>query len=131
MASERSGAWSRARDLARRTPPQRNRYVDFLRAASITIVVLGHWLMAAPSTERGELTLSDMLHIAPWSQWLTWLLQVMPLFFVVGGYANAASWVSALRTGRSTRRCRRRSSRRRCAACWGRSCGSRRARSTA
>jgi hypothetical protein len=36
-----------------------------------------------------------MLHMAPWTQWLTWVFQVMPLFFVVGGYANAVSWESA------------------------------------
>ena len=85
-------AWARARDLALRTPPSRNRYVDFLRAASIAVVVLGHWLMAAPTIDREAFTLSDMLYIAPWTQWLTWIFQVMPLFFIMGGYANAASW---------------------------------------
>jgi fucose 4-O-acetylase-like acetyltransferase len=88
------GAWARARDLALRTPPSRNRYVDFLRAASIVVVVLGHWLMAAPTIDREVFTLSDMLYIAPWTQWLTWIFQVMPLFFMMGGYANAASWSS-------------------------------------
>ncbi|HZD03264.1 MAG TPA: acyltransferase family protein, partial [Longimicrobiales bacterium] len=73
---------------------------DFLRAASIAVVVIGHWLMAAPTVERGEqFTLSDMLHVAPWTQWLTWIFQVMPLFFIVGGYANAASWEAARRRG--------------------------------
>jgi hypothetical protein len=97
----RGGAWSRAKQLAERTPETRNRYVDFLRAASIVVVVLGHWLMAAPATGTGGLTLSDMLHVAPWTQWLTWAFQVMPLFFIVGGYANAVSWESARRQGRS------------------------------
>jgi fucose 4-O-acetylase-like acetyltransferase len=86
--------WQRASDRAVLAPPTRNRYIDFLRAASIIVVVLGHWLMAAPTVERGAFSLSDMLHVAPWSQWLTWLFQVMPLFFIVGGYANAASWGS-------------------------------------
>ncbi len=93
-------AWRRAREVASRTPARRNRYVDFLRAASITVVVLGHWLMAAPAVDRGELTLDHMLHVATWSQWLTWVFQVMPLFFIVGGYANQASWEAALRDGR-------------------------------
>ena len=44
-----------AKALAERTPDTRNRYVDFLRAVSITVVVLGHWLMAAPAMDRGEL----------------------------------------------------------------------------
>jgi fucose 4-O-acetylase-like acetyltransferase len=101
-ASDRSlrAAWARARRLAAETPDSRNRYVDFLRAASIVVVVIGHWLMAAPSVERGEFTLSDMLQIAPWTRWLTWIFQVMPLFFIVGGYANAASWEGARAAGR-------------------------------
>jgi hypothetical protein len=61
--------------------------------------VIGHWLMAAPYVERSELSLGDMLHTAPWTQWLTWAFQVMPLFFIVGGYANATSWESARRAG--------------------------------
>jgi hypothetical protein len=83
-----------------RTPEARNRYVDFLRAASITVVVIGHWLMAAPYVEGGELRLGDMLHLAHWSQWMTWVFQVMPVFFVVGGYANATSWESARRANK-------------------------------
>jgi fucose 4-O-acetylase-like acetyltransferase len=31
-------------ELASRTPDTRDRYVDFLRAASILAVVLGHWI---------------------------------------------------------------------------------------
>jgi peptidoglycan/LPS O-acetylase OafA/YrhL len=92
-------AWARARELAERTPGARNRYVDFLRAASILVVVIGHWLMAAPAMGAGAFSLGDMLHVAPWTQWLTWAFQVMPLFFVVGGYANAASWDATRRSG--------------------------------
>lgn len=96
----RPGSWSRARELAERTPETRNRYVDFLRAISILVVVIGHWLMAAPFMKGDELSLSNgMLRVAPWSQWLTWVLQVMPLFFIVGGYSNAVSWESAQRSG--------------------------------
>ncbi len=92
--------WSRAKDVAARTPETRNRYVDFLRAASITVVVLGHWTVAAAYISDGELILTDMLHIAPWTQWLTWALQVMPIFFIVGGYSNGISWEAALRDSR-------------------------------
>ena len=94
----RRSAWGRARSLAERTPEGRNRYVDLLRAVSIGFVVLGHWLIAAPQVVEGRLRLDHMLALAPWTHWLTWLFQVMPVFFVVGGYANAASWEAALRT---------------------------------
>jgi hypothetical protein len=95
---ERVGALAGARELAARTPASRNRYVDFLRAASIGVVVLGHWLLAAPSLGGDGFTLGDML-VERWAQWLTWAFQVMPLFFIVGGYANAASWEAAQRAG--------------------------------
>jgi hypothetical protein len=91
--------WTRALEVAQETPAARNRYVDFLRAVSILIVVFGHWLMAAPQMVNGELQVEHLLVVAPWTQVATWVLQVMPVFFVVGGYANAASWESASQTG--------------------------------
>lgn len=101
-ADSKRGAWASARRLAERTPPERNRYADFLRAVSILAVVVGHWLIAAPYiAPDGEVSLGHMLGISPWTQWLTWGFQVMPVFFMVGGYSNAASWASALRANRS------------------------------
>jgi hypothetical protein len=91
--------WSRALGVAARTPPSRNRYVDFLRAVSIGAVIFGHWLIAAPWIRDGELQLDHMLAVRPWTQWLTLLFQVMPVFFLVGGYSNAASWEAAQRRG--------------------------------
>jgi len=91
--------WRRTQALAKRTPVRRNRSVDFLRAASICVVVIGHWLMAAAYLADGRLRIGDMLEFAPWTQWLTWAFQVMPLFFMVGGYANGVSWQSATRKG--------------------------------
>src|SRR5262245_16325063 len=95
-------AWSRAARLADRTPPSRNRYVDFLRGASMLVVTVGHWLAAAPYLDAsGTLTTSHVLQVIPWTSWLTWILQVMPIFFMVGGYANGVSWRAARRDGRS------------------------------
>jgi fucose 4-O-acetylase-like acetyltransferase len=92
------GAWAHAAYLAEMTPESRNRYVDFLRAASILAVVTGHWMMAAPHfSEGGDPRLSHMLDVSQWTQWLTWLLQVMPVFFFVGGFSNGTSWNAALR----------------------------------
>jgi hypothetical protein len=95
-------AWSRAAELADRTPPSRNRYVDFLRAMSMLVVTIGHWLAAAPYFDAtGTLTTSHILTVAPWTAWLTWMLQVMPIFFMVGGYANGISWRAARRDRRT------------------------------
>ena len=94
-----ASGWSRAAELADRTSASRNRYVDFLRAMSMLIVTVGHWLAAAPYFD-GTLMTSHLLTVLPWTAWLTWFLQVMPVFFLVGGYANGISWRAACRDGR-------------------------------
>lgn len=95
----RRGLWSRAAELAEQTPDSRNRAVDFLRALSILAVISGHWLLAAPYVDGGALSLVNLLEDEPWTRWLTWGFQVMPVFFLVGGYSNCVSWESALRKG--------------------------------
>ena len=98
--SERTSLWQRAAALADATPASRNRSVDFLRAASIALVVIGHWIVSAPYLGAdGALVGGHMLAIAPWTHWLTLAVQVMPIFFLVGGYANAVAWESAKRSG--------------------------------
>lgn len=87
--------YGNALEMARQTPATRNRYVDLLRAVSILVVVFGHWLMAAPQVVDDGFSFNQLLSTNTWSHYLTWVLQVMPLFFLVGGYANAASWRSA------------------------------------
>jgi Acyltransferase family len=94
--------WSRAAGLADRTPPSRNRYVDFLRAMSMLVVTVGHWLAAAPYFDAtNTLTTSHILTVVPWTAWLTWIVQVMPIFFMVGGFANGISWRAARRDDKS------------------------------
>ena len=85
--------------MAAKTPSERNRYVDFLRAVSILAVITGHWLIVALYYQDGTLTPGTLLSIQPDTQWLTWLFQVMPIFFIVGCYANAVSLESAHRRG--------------------------------
>lgn len=97
----RAGLWSRAEAMALKAPPERNRYVDFLRAFSILAVVVGHWLIAAPYIKDGAVEGGHLLGILPWTQWLTWGFQVMPIFFLVGGYSNGVSWSANRRDGGS------------------------------
>jgi fucose 4-O-acetylase-like acetyltransferase len=86
-----------ARQLAAATPASRNRYVDLLRFVSIALVVLGHWLLAVLGFRDGAFVGENLLELAPRLQIATWLFQVMPVFFLVGGYTNAISWESAIR----------------------------------
>lgn len=92
----RPGIWARALEMAEQTPPERNRYVDLLRAVSICAVVFGHWLMATAYRTDEGLEIGNVLAIQPPTQWLSWVFQVMPIFFMVGGFANGVSWSSAV-----------------------------------
>jgi len=85
-----------------RTPASRDRYVDLLRAASIVLVVTGHWLITVAVWDHGELDAHSVLTDVPLAQPLTWLFQVVPLFFAVGGVANLLALRSARRTGSGT-----------------------------
>jgi len=88
-------------DLAQATPASRDRYVDFLRAASILVVVFGHWMIAVLSWDHGVIRATSAIGHTPWLWTATWIGQVMPVFFFVGGYANLVAYESARRRGDS------------------------------
>ena len=90
---------STAERIAAATPVTRNRVVDLLRVAALSVVVLGHWLLAAVWLDDGELQTGAVLGLATWTHPVTWVFQVMPVFFLVGGYANGRSWRAARRRG--------------------------------
>jgi len=79
--------------------PPRDLTVDLLRAVAMVAVAVGHWLVVVPSYEGGRFDGVNALATVPLMRPLTWLFQVMPLFFVVGGVANAASWAGARSRG--------------------------------
>ena len=89
--------------LADATPATRDRYVDLLRALSIAVVVFGHWLMAVVYQDNGRLEGGSALDLVPGLWILTWFLQVMPIFFFVGGFSNQVSWDSVQRKGEGYR----------------------------
>lgn len=94
------GLLGSARAIAEKTLASRNRYVDFLRAVSILAVVIGHWLVITPWVSADGVFHADhLLTRSDLAQWLTWAFQVMPVFFAVGGFANAVSWDSAVKRG--------------------------------
>ena len=87
-----SAAVTSVKDLAGATKPDRNRAIDLYRALAMLAVSVGHWAAIVMSTDAdGELVTGNALEFAPSMSWLTWLLQVMPLFFVVGGFSSAMS----------------------------------------
>jgi hypothetical protein len=82
-----------------RTPADRDRYADLLRLTAIVVVVLGHWLVGVIRTQDGAIQIDRLIAVVPATQPLTWLFQVMPLFFLIGGAVNAGSWCRAQERG--------------------------------
>lgn len=82
--------------LAEATPDTRDRYADLLRVGSLLGVVLGHFFMAAVTLDHaaGTIAVANVLDTQAWARPLTLVFQVMPVFFVVGGFAHATAWRS-------------------------------------
>lgn len=79
-------------ELVAKTPASRERYVDFLRALSIVAVVCGHWLIGIIAWDHGLIRDTSAIGLTPYLWLATWLLQVMPIFFFVGGFANLRAY---------------------------------------
>ncbi|MFF8829382.1 acyltransferase [Streptomyces sp. NPDC015131] len=84
-----------------RTPAHRDRAVDGLRALALLAVPTGHWLLGGFTLDgdraiHNASPLSTFGFFAPAS----WVLQMLGIFFLVGGYASVLSYTR--RTG-STR----------------------------
>jgi surface polysaccharide O-acyltransferase-like enzyme len=72
--------------------PVRNLAVDLYRVSGVILIVLGHWLAGSVTYRDGSFGRQNPLMDQPWTQWLTWIFQAVPVFFLVAGYAAAVSW---------------------------------------
>lgn len=72
--------------------PPREHALDLYRSAAVMIVVIGHWLLSVMTYRDGTFGRDNPLVLMPWTQWITWFFQVVPVFFAVAGYASAVSW---------------------------------------
>jgi peptidoglycan/LPS O-acetylase OafA/YrhL len=91
----------RLEKLAAGTPASRDRYVDFLRAFSILVVVFGHWFIALIWREGGEIGVHNAIGVTRGLWLATWLFQVMPVFFFVGGFSNLKTYEAMRARGES------------------------------
>ena len=86
--------------MAAEAKRDRNRAVDAYRAGAMLAVALGHWAaISVALDDDGALNAGNALAEAPQLAWITWIFQVMPLFFVVGGFSSAMSLDAHFRTG--------------------------------
>ncbi|MCB5907036.1 acyltransferase family protein [Streptomyces pinistramenti] len=90
-----------ARTIDARTPAHRDRAIDGLRALALLSVPTGHWLLGgftrdADGALHNASPLTAIGGLAPAS----WVLQMLGIFFLVGGYASVLSFRRA--TGHGT-----------------------------
>lgn len=85
--------------------------VDAARVAALVVVVCAHVLLVTVVTDPGTGAVSNVMVPTrySWFWWVSWIVQIMPLFFVVGGFASAVSWSRfrerAVRDDGDTARC--------------------------
>ncbi|WP_026541186.1 acyltransferase family protein [Paenarthrobacter nicotinovorans] len=90
---------SNSRAASAHIPGSRDLVVDFIRVACMFAVVAVHLLMMGISVDSAGIGVGNPLTSLSWFAQGTWFGQVMPLFFVVGGFASLTSWRSLQRKG--------------------------------
>ncbi|MBN9240439.1 MAG: hypothetical protein BGO97_12055 [Micrococcales bacterium 70-64] len=79
---------------------KRDLTLDIARVFCVLLVVVIHLLMVGVGLDAtGAIVTSRPLEAQPWFAGVTWAGQIMPLFFVVGGFAAITAWRSLVRRG--------------------------------
>ncbi|MGH2720801.1 MAG: acyltransferase family protein [Actinomycetota bacterium] len=73
---------------------KREPYLDLLRAGSLFVVVAWHWVFSVVWWGADGPHTGNPIATTPGGWALTWVLQVMPVFFFVGGYVHLRTWES-------------------------------------
>ena len=81
-----------ARTVAEGTKPDRDRAVDVARLAALVVVIFGHCALLLATIDSSGLWIGNLLGEMPALAPITWVVQVMPLFFLAGGAAGAYGW---------------------------------------
>ena len=74
------------------TPRDRDRAVDVARLAALLVVIFGHCALLLATIDDGGVRIGNSLGELPQLAAITWVVQVMPLFFLAGGAAGAYGW---------------------------------------
>ncbi|RAV09784.1 acyltransferase [Mycolicibacterium sp. GF69] len=83
---------SGAEDVAAGTRPDRDRAIDVARLAALVVVMFGHCALLLATIDSGGVRIGNILGEIPALAAVTWVVQVMPLFFFAGGAAGAYGW---------------------------------------
>ena len=66
--------------------------VDVARLAALVVVMFGHCALLLATIDSNGLWIGNLLGELPAIAPVTWVVQVMPLFFLAGGAAGAYGW---------------------------------------
>ncbi|MEO6126687.1 MAG: acyltransferase [Ilumatobacteraceae bacterium] len=77
----------------------RDHYIDFMRAFSLLVVVAWHWVFTIIIWKADGPHATNPIGFTRGLFFATWLLQVMPLFFYVGGFSHLRAWEKASSRG--------------------------------
>ncbi|MGE2716944.1 acyltransferase family protein [Mycolicibacterium litorale] len=78
--------------VAADTPATRDRAIDVIRIGALLGVVVGHTVMATSTLRDDVFVWGNLLTASPVLQAMTWIFQIMPLFFFAGVAACVESW---------------------------------------
>jgi surface polysaccharide O-acyltransferase-like enzyme len=78
--------------VATPTAPTRDRAIDVARLGALLMVMFGHCALLLATIDASGVRVGNLLGEIPAIQPLTWIVQVMPLFFLAGGAAGAYGW---------------------------------------
>lgn len=70
----------------------RDPFMDALRVGGVLVVVAGHWLVLIPHVSGGVAGGNLLYDVDPAFWPVTWIFEILPLFFFVGGFANYTSY---------------------------------------
>ena len=92
-----------AAEVDAKTPVTRDRALDGLRAVALLAVPVGHWMLggftrSADGALHNASPLASLGFFAP----LSWVLQMLGVFFLVGGYSSVRSLERARERGTGT-----------------------------
>ena len=82
----------------------RDDLIDFVRSGATTTVVLYHWIFTIIVWRSDGPHPDNPIGYVSGLWCLTWILQVLPLFFMAGGYTHSIAWAKYRDTPRSWRR---------------------------
>lgn len=83
-----------AAEVAALTPADRDRALDVIRIVALIVVMVGHTLVSTSMICDHGLIWDNVLTNSNWNRYraLSWIFQIMPLFFFAGAAGCVTSW---------------------------------------